>query len=85
MDRFYEHMAKGTSKDLALQQAKIDFIDNYKSLYSHPYFWASFIYLGDDQALGLEAKSTAFPIWLGALALVLILFGFIFWRRNTAA
>lgn len=82
MDRFYQNMANGTTKDLALQQAKIDFIDNYKALYSHPYFWASFIYLGDDQALGLKSESTAFPIWFGLIALVFILIAVAFRRRK---
>lgn len=47
MERFYDYLDDGMSKDVALQQAKIDFLDQANQLKAHPYFWASYVVIGD--------------------------------------
>ncbi|MBT3220881.1 MAG: CHAT domain-containing protein, partial [Proteobacteria bacterium] len=45
MDNFYKEMAKGKNVAQALQEAQQYMIAN--SDWSHPYFWASFVVMGD--------------------------------------
>jgi len=47
MERFYENLNNGMGKDVALQQAKLDFLVQANQLKSHPYFWASYVVIGD--------------------------------------
>ena len=54
MTGFYRHLRDGKAKDAALQQAKLDFLENNRTdsgAKLHPFFWAGFIALGDMQAL----------------------------------
>jgi len=51
MKSFYEHLKKGKTKSEALQQSKIDFIDNADQLKAHPYFWAGYVVIGNNQPL----------------------------------
>lgn len=46
MELFYENLQKGMSKDAALQQAKIDFLEKFP-MHQHPYFWSGFVINGD--------------------------------------
>jgi CHAT domain-containing protein len=45
MKKFYKSLKGGLSKPNALQNAQIDLIKSNK--YSHPYYWAPFILVGD--------------------------------------
>ena len=46
MQYFYQNMCAGQPADLALQQAK-NSLKAYKyGIYSTPYYWAGFIYIG---------------------------------------
>ncbi len=46
MDMFYRNLQDGLPKDIALQQAKISYLEKAGKLYSHPYFWAGFVNIG---------------------------------------
>lgn len=61
MDRFYKKLNEGKDKHRALKEAKIEFINQQNGLYSHPYFWACFMYLGDANPIYL-AKAGAFDL-----------------------
>lgn len=79
MAHFYEALAKGESKDKALREAKLYYLDNTKKLSSHPYFWAAFVLMGDTNAM-------QFPTYWGYYGLggLLLLggLGLWFWRRS---
>lgn len=48
MKSFYDYLAEGMPKDVSLQKAKIDFINNCTSQASaHPFHWAGAIAIGD--------------------------------------
>jgi CHAT domain-containing protein/tetratricopeptide (TPR) repeat protein len=47
MVSFYQHLKSGMTKDAALRQAKLDFLDGHQDIAAHPFFWAAFIGVGD--------------------------------------
>ena len=51
MKSFYGYLKKGNNKSKALQQSKIDFIENADQLKAHPYFWAGYVIIGNNQPL----------------------------------
>ncbi|MEM7373089.1 MAG: tetratricopeptide repeat protein [Bacteroidota bacterium] len=70
MRRFYTHLRQGMSKDAALRQAKLDFIDSHPHDEAHPYFWAGFVPIGDMSPI--EFRSTNW--WLISLTGLLFIF-----------
>jgi CHAT domain-containing protein/Tfp pilus assembly protein PilF len=74
MEYFYESLDQGKSKDEALRQAKMRFLENSDPLHAHPYFWAGYILIGDKSPLYA-------PPWIwwaagtgGILVLALVMF-----------
>ncbi|MFO8235670.1 MAG: CHAT domain-containing protein [Bacteroidales bacterium] len=51
MEYFYEEIIKGKSKEEALREAKIKFLNNADMLHAHPYFWSGYILIGDKEAI----------------------------------
>ena len=53
MTHFYEHLYDGESKDEALRNAKLSYLQNPETtrLESHPFYWAAFVQLGDNRAM----------------------------------
>lgn len=47
MQLFYSYLFQGESKVQALRLAQMDLLSKASSLYTHPYFWASFRVVGD--------------------------------------
>ena len=48
MDVFYGQLAQGSTKDRALQQAKLVFLEKHReNKYSHPYYWSGFLLSGN--------------------------------------
>ncbi|MCI4667513.1 MAG: CHAT domain-containing protein [Bacteroidia bacterium] len=74
--RFFAYIQQGMSKSSALRQAKLDYLDQASSK-QFPYYWDSFILIGDDQPVVIQSERTlAFKWWyllLIAAALVPIL------------
>ena len=78
MKSFYTNLKNGQSKDAALRQAKLDFLNNSPN--PEPYFWAAFIPIGD---MAPVEFSSGFPLWgWGILGLVaLAIFGWLIRRK----
>lgn len=51
MEFFYEGLANGLTKSEALRQAKLHYMKEASPLASHPFYWGSFIVVGDDSSL----------------------------------
>ena len=47
--QFYQHLLQGDTKDIALWKAKKTLRENPR--YSHPYFWAAFVLIGDEASM----------------------------------
>lgn len=78
MRYFYEGLEQGLPKDIALQRARLQYLDECDDKQAHPFFWAASIQLGTVDALQL-AQRTSRPwyYWAGALLLLGLLGGLI--------
>ena len=47
MTSFYKYLSQGKSKNVALQQAKLDYLESADQLKSHPHYWAAYMNIGD--------------------------------------
>ncbi|MBA6153159.1 CHAT domain-containing protein [Gelidibacter maritimus] len=72
MTYFYEHLKLGETKDEALKNAKLDYL-NYTEdhLLKHPYYWSGFVLSGNTDAL-VEARS----YWVYFAILPIVVLGF---------
>lgn len=68
MQKFYQNIAAGEPKDLALQKAKLSFLESQDNYHAHPFFWAAPIPVGS-----MEAIETSFPLYFYGIALLLVL------------
>lgn len=78
MKSFYNNLKEGQSKNLALRNAKLNYIHSKEDAnLTTPYYWAGFIISGDYSAVAQTKRTSMFSIiGLGIIASVLILFGF---------
>ncbi|MEM1041025.1 MAG: CHAT domain-containing protein [Bacteroidota bacterium] len=60
MDGFYAHLARGERKDVALQQAQLDYLETHGGLRSSPFFWAAPILYGDPSPVPIPS---GFGVW----------------------
>ncbi len=75
MTEFYRNLSDGLSKDVALRQSKITYLENCTDpLSMHPYYWASFIAIGDMSPLDPPRMHARVIIGGGVVLLVLGLF-----------
>lgn len=47
MTAFYRNLKRGLPKDEALRQAKLELLNGKQPAWRHPYFWASFVLMGE--------------------------------------
>ena len=52
MTYFYQHLSEGETKDEALKNAKLDYLEITEDpLLKHPYYWSGFVVTGNTEAL----------------------------------
>ncbi|MBN2614049.1 MAG: CHAT domain-containing protein, partial [Bacteroidales bacterium] len=71
---FYKNLKMGHRKDVALQKAKIRFIESGNQIKAHPFYWSSYISIGDQSALYHPAKKYAFILLALSALIILIIF-----------
>lgn len=82
LGKFYENLATGDNKSLALNRAQRDFLRNADAVFQSPYYWAGLTYFGADGVVILEGKGLGkFWIFAGLGSLLLVTF-FVFWRKR---
>ena len=75
---FYKNLKLGMTKDAALRQAKLMYLENApESIAANPYFWAGFVPMGNMEAMDFSEKGPL-SIW-GILAGLMGLSGIGFW------
>ena len=83
MISFYDQLRKGDTKNIALQKAKINYINAASDkAKAHPYYWAAFTQFGDTDAINIKTKNSFLPYALLALGILGSLFFFIKRRRS---
>lgn len=81
MPTFYENIKNGMTKDVALQQAKLSFLENNQDFRGHPLYWASFVPVGNMEVLDMDEERNYW--WIFALGGLLVMgFGFFLWKKN---
>ena len=90
MKDYYTNLATFKSKEIALQKAKLDYLENQKdNIFSHPAFWAAFVQTGDTEPMELVAKSgktfrQIHYFMSSVFALLVLAIGLFLYRRRKA-
>lgn len=73
MINFYKHLADGASKDEALRQSKLDYLQYVEDpALAHPFYWAGFVVFGDTRPL-MPIKNHRWSwIWLIGVSTLVI-------------
>lgn len=82
IEKLYQGLAEGLPKDQALRQAKLAWIDHAGDKTAHPFFWASFITLGDNSPIYVKKHSLLKDYWIHGVLALLLLSGFGFFLKR---
>ena len=80
MVRFFSYLKDDQPKNVALQQAKLDYLQQADEITAHPFFWAGFIPIGDFSPIPLQKSN----VWIWILTvgtLLLLMLGFLRYRH----
>ena len=80
MNNYYQFLKDGLPKDVALQQAKISVLKHANMAKSHPFFWSSYVLMGDTTPIVNKQKNYA--LWIGGLIIIGIILLYSF-RKQT--
>ena len=80
MGHFYKYLNQGMKKNEALRLTKIDYLKTAHPSRLHPYYWAGFVLIGDEDAVwGISLFSSSH--WIKVLMVCfLILMAILIWR-----
>lgn len=73
---FYQYLSEGLSKDLALQKAKIAFLQSQAGENQLPTFWAGAVLVGDASAL-----SNTNLLWYFVTGILIMILAFFVWKK----
>ncbi|GAB5533630.1 MAG: hypothetical protein Roseis3KO_54070 [Roseivirga sp.] len=69
--QFYRNLQSGNQKDEALRQAKLKYLEESDNLTSSPFYWGSYILIGDTSTIELKEKAAISFYWILAVFVVL--------------
>ncbi len=78
MLQFFENLKQGQPKNHAIRKAKLVFLVNAGNRYAHPFYWASFISIGNMEPLPLKSSNFG---WLWVVPLGLTSYLLYFWLK----
>ena len=82
VENFYENLKKGQRKSEALKNAQRAYVLNQEDpLKKHPYYWAGFVVIGDDQPIKISQSFLWW--WLISAVLLLMIIIFYFNKRKS--
>ncbi|MCH6234209.1 CHAT domain-containing protein [Cognataquiflexum rubidum] len=79
---FYKYLNEGYFSDIALQKAKLDYLNLYDKENMIPYYWGGMVLIGS--AYQFEIEENHFPyhlVWIGLSLILFSLIGF-FWKKK---
>jgi CHAT domain-containing protein len=74
MRQFYKNVNMGYEKDEALRRAKLTFMSEFKHA-AHPFYWASFVSIGDNSPL--SSYTTSWLPWTSIFAVIVLIIAFL--------
>ncbi|ELR72208.1 hypothetical protein C900_01762 [Fulvivirga imtechensis AK7] len=81
MYNFYKYLKQGMGKSEALRQAKLEYLQTAGMFKSAPFYWGSFVVIGDTSPVEIESEGLGY--WMYLLAVVALLaMAFIVYKRN---
>lgn len=72
MNKFYQNLDNGMTKDAALQQAKISVLKDANMAKAHPFFWSTYIISGDTSVINVSSGNNKYYYWGITISLLLI-------------
>ncbi len=79
MVHYYRYLKEGLTKSAALQQSKLDIIANSRNDLAHPFYWASFVPMGDMSPVSLKP---GISWWVILLVGIILLFSIYFFTKK---
>jgi len=80
MKYFYENLKSGMTKPIALQQAKLKYLDSTSDVYQiAPFYWGSFYLIGNVDSIEFEQSNNI--LWIILVGAVLSLLAFLYFRK----
>jgi len=73
IESFYSYIKDGWSKDKALQQAKLDYLETAQGRTAHPQYWAGLVLIGDTAPIEIQTTTNLIFWILGSVVLVIVL------------
>ena len=70
MKYFYQNLKDGQSKDVALNNARKQYLSTAKGKARHPFYWGGFVLIGDSQPI---ARQSNWIIYLMGLSLIIVI------------
>ncbi|HRX96073.1 MAG TPA: CHAT domain-containing protein [Bacteroidales bacterium] len=70
---FYQNLNSGMKKDIALREAKLNYLNNADQMGSHPYFWAAYVQIGDNSELSTETNQYMIIEVVGGVVLLVLI------------
>ncbi len=68
---FHANLLEGQSKNDALRSAKLQYLQTEPNRLLAPYFWATFVHIGNPQPLELKTSSMNWMSWVGILSILI--------------
>lgn len=74
MEKFYDYLQQGVAKHRALQQAKLDFIEEYRVEDEQAYLWGGLIVVGNTDPVEVLVQASTWSWWwlVGVLLMVVL-------------
>ena len=78
VEHFYKYLKEGYPKDMALQKAKLDYLNQADNLKSNPYFWAGFVNIGNTDPFTPQQLGNWYFVAISGFILLLLI---LVWRK----
>ncbi|MEZ4984094.1 MAG: CHAT domain-containing protein [Saprospiraceae bacterium] len=85
MEIFYEELSQGKSKDEALRNAQLAFLNQGIDWLAHPFFWAAFVQKGNAEPLLIDKRWLPILDWYIIVGLALLPVVGWWWHRKSRA
>ncbi|MBQ4819734.1 tetratricopeptide repeat protein [Aquimarina sp. MMG016] len=82
MKYFYSNLKKGMNKSKALQQAKLQYLNNAAVNRTNPFYWGGFYLLGNSNAIDFSDNNFSYIIF-GLVGLGIILLSLFWYKQKT--